>query len=970
MKNKNAKSSKKRIRQSAVLIVIVFLMLINLGMAIIGTLFDRVLYIDSLIVSRVENLRSSIIQADEQTKNLTATYDGWYLRRLEFLDNVWEKEQSGYDRIIPLVQEFFTEADVTLCDRTNGTTIGHAGEAATPGEISEILEHLGEEETLVYETLGYRWYIRSLDEAVTVLWKTNTGLYYEVLNNIYTPDEILSRNMLDGDNYYFTAVDGIITIHPDYDYTNHPVDEYLKKESNSFETLNTILQMSWFDGESVFSVKTEIEEMGMDLYYVIPSDSIMKQTRTIVYPLIIAMLLLLIIYAEYLFFLRIDLKNRSSEGVTRQNVRYKGVTLAVICLLAMLGITYYARTLYGLSEFVENYKDLFETVQYSIDDSALCINDLQEDFDHQRQIDAGMIAKYLSRYPERRTSDELAELSDTFALDYIMMFNLDGKETLTDSNYIGYSIVDDPQDPSSVFTPLKRGVPVITAAPAINPLSGKEDQIIGVTTKDQEGHVDGFLQTVYTTEPLRQAQASSSLINIFDNSVISNVFSTFLIDNETKTVLYDRFHDSIGKTAEEVGFTEESLRSGSSGYLTLDTIAFYGACQLIGKNNLFVGISTDSVFRFRMIYTFWIVLFFFLDLIIITMLELRVTVPVYEKKLEEKPEAGSGITESLVYVQRRDAAFRALPMRERLKHYQEHWLQMTAEEKIGRINLNFALLTAGIVSFLILFRERLFGRESMLSYIMERTWPRGINVFSVSAIILLVIMVLVAVMILRAVLKLLASVLTARAETVCHLIRSCIEYGSAIATAYMAFGFLGVDVVALSATVGFLSLIIGFGAKSLITDIVAGIFIIYEQEFQVGDIVEINGYRGMVKEIGLRTTKLVSWDKNIKIINNHDISSVVNMTMCNSYATVNFTMPVTISIEELEKIFREELPKLPKKYPEIIGMPTFAGVLSFSGSRMKCRISAEVEELKRGDMENNLHCEVQEILERHNIPLK
>ena len=86
--------------------------------------------------------------------------------------------------------------------------------------------------------------------------------------------------------------------------------------------------------------------------------------------------------------------------------------------------------------------------------------------------------------------------------------------------------------------------------------------------------------------------------------------------------------------------------------------------------------------------------------------------------------------------------------------------------------------------------------------------------------------------------------------------------------------------------------------------------------------------------------------------------------------TVSFTIPVTVPIQELEDIFRSELPRLCEKYPQIIGVPYFAGVLSFSGSKMKCRVSAEVKELERGELETDLHREVQEILLRHGISMK
>ena len=77
-----------------------------------------------------------------------------------------------------------------------------------------------------------------------------------------------------------------------------------------------------------------------------------------------------------------------------------------------------------------------------------------------------------------------------------------------------------------------------------------------------------------------------------------------------------------------------------------------------------------------------------------------------------------------------------------------------------------------------------------------------------------------------------------------------------------------------------------------------------------------------------------------------------------------------IALAEMEKIFAEEVKELPKKYPDIIGEPFFSGVSSFNGTTMECWISAEVEELNRGDTEKALAREVQEILAKHEIPMK
>ena len=71
--------------------------------------------------------------------------------------------------------------------------------------------------------------------------------------------------------------------------------------------------------------------------------------------------------------------------------------------------------------------------------------------------------------------------------------------------------------------------------------------------------------------------------------------------------------------------------------------------------------------------------------------------------------------------------------------------------------------------------------------------------------------------------------------------------------------------------------IVGLGAQSLIKDIIAGIFIVFEGEFRVGDIVTIKEFRGTVLDIGLRTTKIMGMDGNIKIYNNSEISGITNV---------------------------------------------------------------------------------------------
>lgn len=82
---------------------------------------------------------------------------------------------------------------------------------------------------------------------------------------------------------------------------------------------------------------------------------------------------------------------------------------------------------------------------------------------------------------------------------------------------------------------------------------------------------------------------------------------------------------------------------------------------------------------------------------------------------------------------------------------------------------------------------------------------------------------------------------------------------------------LGVNMTTIIASVGVLALIVGFSAESLIADVVTGTFMLLENQYNVGDIVEVNGFRGTVTSIGIRTTCITDTGDNVKIINNSEM---------------------------------------------------------------------------------------------------
>jgi small conductance mechanosensitive channel len=181
---------------------------------------------------------------------------------------------------------------------------------------------------------------------------------------------------------------------------------------------------------------------------------------------------------------------------------------------------------------------------------------------------------------------------------------------------------------------------------------------------------------------------------------------------------------------------------------------------------------------------------------------------------------------------------------------------------------------------------------------------------------------------------------------------------------------LGFNTGTLVASAGVLSLVVGLGAKELISDIIAGLFIIIEGEFRVGDIVTIGEFRGTVMEIGVRTTKLVDAVGNIKIINNSQITDVINMTRNYSTANCDVGIGYDEDLEKVEKILNDEFPEIKKRLKKIKKGPYYRGVVELASSSVVIRIAAECAEEDRMQLQRDLNREIKLIFDRNciNIP--
>ena len=202
------------------------------------------------------------------------------------------------------------------------------------------------------------------------------------------------------------------------------------------------------------------------------------------------------------------------------------------------------------------------------------------------------------------------------------------------------------------------------------------------------------------------------------------------------------------------------------------------------------------------------------------------------------------------------------------------------------------------------------------------------------------------------------------------LIYNMAEYVGVMVTLYYSLGFVGVDSRTILTSLGLVSLALSFGAQKLIADIIAGISIVFEGDFQVGDVVDIGGYRGVVQEIGVRSTKIIGQGDNIKIINNSEIKNVINMTQLNSWYPLNISVDSSEPLDKIEEFLIRKLPLIGESNPLIKSGPYYAGVTELGGGKMTLCILTEYTEKDYRKVQRYIHREVLRIFEQEGIKMK
>ena len=184
---------------------------------------------------------------------------------------------------------------------------------------------------------------------------------------------------------------------------------------------------------------------------------------------------------------------------------------------------------------------------------------------------------------------------------------------------------------------------------------------------------------------------------------------------------------------------------------------------------------------------------------------------------------------------------------------------------------------------------------------------------------------------------------SARARTLIPLIEKFSFIVLVIIVGLMVLAEVGVDIAPLLAGAGIIGIAVGFGAQSLVKDVITGLFILLEDQFSVGDVVNVAGKGGLVEDISLRTIRLRDYDGTLFIIPYSEVGTTANLTKGFSYYVFNVGVSYREDVDEVIRVLRglgEEMEQDPEFGPLMMAPLDIAGLDKFDNSAViiKCRM--------------------------------
>lgn len=211
-----------------------------------------------------------------------------------------------------------------------------------------------------------------------------------------------------------------------------------------------------------------------------------------------------------------------------------------------------------------------------------------------------------------------------------------------------------------------------------------------------------------------------------------------------------------------------------------------------------------------------------------------------------------------------------------------------------------------------------------------------------------------------------------RAQTIGSVLKSTVSIIMLIWISLSILSVLGVNIAPFIASAGVIGLAIGFGAQNLVRDFVTGVFMLLEDQYGVGDTIDLGEAVGEVQSVGLRITTLRDIDGTLWYVRNGEIARVGNMSQGYAVARVEVPVAPTADVERAEQVAIDAAAAAladPALAAKALGEPKMLGVQEWSPDLLKLRMTVKTTPNAQWAVQRRLRREILRAYDEHGIEL-
>jgi small conductance mechanosensitive channel len=209
-----------------------------------------------------------------------------------------------------------------------------------------------------------------------------------------------------------------------------------------------------------------------------------------------------------------------------------------------------------------------------------------------------------------------------------------------------------------------------------------------------------------------------------------------------------------------------------------------------------------------------------------------------------------------------------------------------------------------------------------------------------------------------------------RTETLRQIIRSVSKVVLVVLLVLTISPELGFDMRAVLAGAGILGLAVGFGAQSLVKDVISGFFILFEDQFGVGDVVKIGDFTGVVERMTLRATALRNLEGQVHVVPNGNIQNVTVMTKEWARAVLDVTISHKEDLSKVTNVLQRIGNQLAQDWPDrVMEQPSVLGIEKLDDSGVTLRCIVKTPAFKQADVLREWRRRVKDEFDRAGIGL-